>query len=113
MKTAIHIPFSSGASRATREQLQALGFTESEIKNGKRFEIKSVGPWQITKSIRGIVRKGDDFYPVRTMGGVSQPGTWSEGWLSLNGKKKNAFTSSVIFELEDGHLTECAVLVVR
>lgn len=92
----------------------------------KRFAIESVGPCRVTKSIRGLActsewtkEAGGDRVSAYTFHGdqtgrhVTQPGTWSECRVSIGGKKLSAFTSSVMFQTEDGKLIDVAVLHCR
>lgn len=92
----------------------------------KRFAIESDGLWQVTKSIRGLActsewekSAGGDRVSAYTFHGdqtgrqVTQPGTWSECRVSIGGKKLSAFTSSVMFQTEDGKLVDVAVLHCR
>lgn len=109
--TSITLEYRSGSIPVTLEQLHALGVTDTEIEAGaKRFETVSFGPWHQCHSIRGIVQNGDTWHTPRTAGKISHLGMWSEGVISLNGKKRTVFTNSQLFELPDGRLVNVAVL---
>lgn len=117
----------AGSIPATLEQLRALGLTNSDIEAGeKRLESKHVGPWQICTSLRGIVERAEfdpnsissrqkwvEFYSPRTMSAPKESGYQMEGRISLGGKKRSAFTSSILFELPDGKLINCGVIFAR
>jgi hypothetical protein len=111
-----------GSIPCTIEQLYALGVTDSDIAAGeKRFTIESFGPWNIISSITGIVEEATytangaeqnkkSFYPARKCSNPKSMGYDMEGTISLNGKRRNVFTSSQLFELPDGKLIDVATL---
>ena len=52
-------------------------------------------------------------YGVRTLTDLREGGYQLEGRVSLGGKKYSAFTSSQLFEREDGSLVSVSVIFVR
>ena len=62
-------------------------------------------------NIRGLaVTKDGKIYGLRTMNRPSEDGYVLRGRVSIEGRKVNAFTSSRIFQREDGSLVEVAIL---
>lgn len=113
----------------TPEQAAEL-FTPEEIEKGtSHFEINyHPGSYcmQVVKSIGAIVISGKSpaerftrestvytVYGRRKMTSITQPGTWSEGVISLDGKRRTCFTSDHLFELPDGKLINSAVLYLH
>lgn len=99
----------------TPEQTSAL-FTPDEIKAGiKHGELKTWGMWQLPVSYRAIaVEYGTDkVYGLRTMYHPKQSGYELEGWVSIEGKKRSAFTSSDLCQLPDGTLIDMATICIR
>jgi len=88
-------------------------------KHSQRLEIETHGPWSIISKCRGLaIRKnlktGDvTVYGYRTLSNPRQTGYELEGWVSIAGIKRSAFTSSHLFELENGHLIDVGVLFAR
>jgi len=87
-----------------------------------RGELKTFGPWQIPVSYQALaisrVYPKDKSYPEsitiygnRTLSKTKESGYDLEGQVSIDGKKKRGFTSSVLFEVE-GKLHEVAVIHV-
>jgi hypothetical protein len=110
----------SGSIPATLEQLAALGVTPAEIEAGeKRFEMETFGVWNAVSSVTAPVmrstwsenrRTSAAIFPPRKAYSVKSSGYELEGRISLGGCRFAVFTSSVLFELPDGRLIECAVL---
>lgn len=104
----------------TRAELIALGITEDEIAKGEaRGELETWGPWQqplVYKALCMSVEYADGrrisatAYGIRTMGQPKQSGHVLEGRVSVLGKSVRGFTSSQLFELEDGSLVDVAVI---
>ena len=104
----------------TLEQARELGITDKDIAAWqKRGEMKTVGMWHIPVSYKAIVMHKDfdtrhvQVWSDRTMFNVTQGGYELEGWVSLGGKKYTCFTSSIMFELPDKTLVDCACIFVR
>jgi len=80
----------------------------------QRFDMECVGPWQIVSKIRGLAIDLDGrVYGMRSMSRPRQSGYEMEGYVSIGSKKRSAFTSSMLFEREDGSLVSVACLIVR
>ena len=93
----------------------------------KRFEMETFGPWQIVRSIRALAVTAEwaekpwggravtsyTFHGDQTGHQVTQSGYAMECYVSIGGKKLSAFTSSVMFQTEDGKLVDVAVLHCR
>lgn len=111
----------------TEDELLSMGITEADIVAGeKRGELKTIGPWSIPVSYKALCTSMVNTYPdfpsvthsktaygIRTLTGIRQSGYEMEGWVSIGGKKFSAFTSSQLFELEDGRLVDVATIHVR
>lgn len=106
-------------------------FTPDEMANGeKRCEVKTLGPWQIVQSVKALAieytsdrsllsKYTPDYcnthatlYGFRTLANAKQSGHDLEGRVSIEGKSRRAFTSSVMFRLSNGRLIDCACLYV-
>lgn len=90
-----------------------------------RGEIAHKGPWGIISSYRAITvtatwKPGPTFEYVdeytihgfRTMS-ARESGYELEGFVSIAGKKRSCFTSSILFELPDGKLINVACIHAR
>lgn len=108
---------------------QFLG--EEAIASGeRRLAIQTAGPWSIIRACKGLAvtaewvphpsfpgtdRKKVKSYTLhgeRALCRATSSGYVLEGEVSIEGKKWRAFTSSLLFELPDGKLIDCAVLHV-
>jgi hypothetical protein len=79
----------------------------------QRFEIDTVGPWQVVKTVRGLaVDYNGRVFGIRSMHAPKESGYNMEGRVSVGGKKYRAFTSSRLFERPDGSLIDVAILYV-
>lgn len=106
-------------------------FTPDEVAKGeKRCEIETRGPWGIVSSVRALAveysadrallsKYAPDYcqthatlYGVRALSKAKQSGHALEGRVSIDGKSRRAFTSSMLFRLSDGRLLDCAILYV-
>lgn len=106
-------------------------FTPDEIAKGeKRFEIKTRGTWGVVSSVHALAveyssdrtllsKYAPDYcqthaaiYGIRALSKAKQIGYELEGRVSIGGKSRRAFTSSMIFRLSDGRLLNCAILYV-
>jgi hypothetical protein len=98
-------------------------FTSEEILKGEsRLTVKTVGSWQVPVSAFGLVVSFDHeaskkaqgqplfVYGKRTLTNWKQCGYEAEGKVSINGKKRRAFTSSKLFRLPDNSLLSAQVL---
>ena len=114
----ITIPRTGVTSKITMEQAEQI-FTKDELeKLEARFDVETVGPWQIVRHVRGICIGGTTWqtnepcivYGRRSLNHFQQMGYEAEGQVSIKGKNVRAFTSSHMFELPDGKLISAAVL---
>ena len=103
--------------RLTIEQAKVLGIDYTQ--DGQRLEIETRGPWSIISKCRGLaMRQNFDtgevtIYGQRILSNARQSGYELEGWVSIGGVKRSGFTSSHLFEMEDGHLIDVGILFVR
>ena len=87
--------------------------------DGQRLEIGTRGPWGIITKCKGLaINRNFDtgtitIYGYRTLSNPRSSGYELEGNVSINGVKRSAFTSSHLFELENGHLIDVGVLFAR
>lgn len=100
-----------------------------KIENGEaRFKLtQQSGGWGLLTAITGLAvsqkfgdgpgqplrpdQMGVTVYGVRTMNNPRESGYQQEGYVSIGGKKRRAFTSSQLF-LVDGQLVDVAILHV-
>lgn len=112
-----------GAININSNILEQLIGKDGIDKGEKRFDIKTFGPWQLQKSVTGLAvakNKNQDgvttseitIFGDRTMSKPEISGHDLYGKVSINGKRYRAFTSSQLFELEDGRLIDVAILYV-
>ena len=98
---------------------QAKILFEDITKHSQRLEIETHGPWSIISKCRGLtIRENFDtgettIYGYRALSKPRSSGYQLEGWVSIKGVKRSAFTSSHLFELENGHLIDVGVLFAR
>jgi len=119
-----------GALPISKRELIDMGISEKDIDKGEsRGKFKTIPPWGIPVTYRAMVMsrvytpkekqryiaetETVTMYGIRTMGKISQSGYEIEGWLSLNGKKTRGFSSSQLFELENGKLVDIAIIHAR
>lgn len=114
----------------------ALPITQAELENllGIKLDIdnlddihgnlKTYGYWSLPISYRALAMAtlysidrthiiSETAYGLRTMTNCRQSGYNLEGYVSINGKKYSCFTSSQLFELENGKLINVAVIHAR
>lgn len=119
----------AGAGSTRIELADAIEFIGAEaISAGeKRGDVTTRGPWGIISGYRALAvtatwRPGPagcdyvDEYTLHGMRALSAPrqsGYELEGYCSIDGVKRSAFTSSILFELLDGRLISVAVIHVR
>ena len=88
-------------------------------KGEQRLDLSFRGPWSIISKCRGLaIRQNFDtgettIYGYRALSKPRSSGYQLEGWVSIKGVKRSAFTSSHLFELENGHLIDVIVLFAR
>lgn len=105
--------------KLTVEQAQFIFGNDLEKHDEFRFEMDLVGPWQICRSLRGLVVSMDfntkerTIYGWRKMVSCRQSGYDMEGRVSLGGKKYTCFTSSDIFDIDDGRCVDVATIFPR
>jgi len=98
---------------------QAVGLFGSATLDEKRADITTRGPWGIIRSFKALcVRQNFEtgevtIYGYRSLYNIRQSGYEPEGYVSVGGKKYTAFTSSHLFELENGHLIDVATIFPR
>lgn len=115
----------NSALTITRAELIAFGITEAEIAAGEsRGKLKTRGPWQLPVSFRALCmsatwgdasnghRDSATCYGLCTLSAPREAGHALEGRVrvSVNGKSVRGFTSSQLFELEDGTLVNVATI---
>jgi len=114
----------AGRLPVTEAQLLALGITPDNIKEGEaRGNHVTRGPWNITVSYTALVLENwydDDAgytkvsktveYGIRKMSRCKDGGYNLFGRVSVEGQTRRAFTSSNLFELEDGRLIDVATI---
>jgi len=98
---------------------QAVELFGSATIDEKRSEMTFRGPWQVIRSFKALcVRQNFEtgevtIYGYRPLYNIRQEGYELEGYVSVGGKKYTAFTSSHLFELENGHLIDVAIIFPR
>ena len=134
MKNTIQYPISNGLPSVDLPISQELAnqlFTPEQIAAGqRRFTITRGGDYGNVSSVSGLaISRSSDrsklskyapehcmtectIYGDRTLSRVSQSGYEMQGYVSIEGKSRRAFTSSLMFRLPDGTLISCAVLYV-
>lgn len=130
MKTVypVSLPQVSAGCFAVSDELAAVLFTPAELASLKaELSVKSSpGPWSQPISAKGLVvsfdyeaDKANNYsgprqpllvYGRRTMSQWKQTGYEAEGRASVAGQSRRVFTSSKLFQLEDGRLLSAAVL---
>lgn len=108
--------------KLTKDQAIALGINPDA---DKCFgEMETGGPWGVEKKFEAVCisRKYTNeyytkctevtIYGRRTLSNLSQGGYELNGWVSINGKKYSAFTSSMIVEV-DGKLIDVEIIHAR
>ena len=119
----------AGAGSTKIPLADALTFIGAEaITAGEKHgEMKTVGPWDIVRSYKALCttatwtdRPGApyvDTYTLhgdRTLSNPRQGGYELEGHVSIDGVKRSAFTSSIMFEIQEtGQLVNVAVIHAR
>lgn len=93
----------------------------------KRLTTIHRGPWQICTKVIGLAVTATwkdigitynvvDTYTLhgeRTISSPRQSGYEMGGYVSIDGKKRSCFTSSILFELPDGRLIDVGVIYTR
>jgi len=119
----------AGAGSTKISQADALKFIGAEaIEAGEKCgEIQTRGPWNIIISYKALATTATwkdkpggpcvDEYTLhgdRTLSGARESGHNLEGHVNIDGVKRSAFTSSILFEIEEtGQLIDVAVIHVR
>lgn len=119
----------AGAGSTLISQADALKFIGAEaIEAGeKRGELQTRGPWNIITRYTALavtaawIDKGYgrivDTYTLhgdRALSGARESGYNLEGHVSIDGMKRSAFTSSIMFEIQEtGKLIDVAVIHAR
>ena len=103
--------------KLTTEQAKEL-FGDASI-DEQRLNIKTQGPWSVIVRCSGLCMRTDfetgehTIYGQRALTNIRQSGYELEGRVSIGGKKYTAFTSSHLFELENGQLISAAIIFPR
>ena len=103
--------------KLTTEQAKNL-FGDASI-DERRLNIETRGPWSVIIKCSGLCMRTDfetgehTIYGQRTLTNVRQSGYELEGRVAIGGKKYSAFTSSHLFELENGHLISVGIIFPR
>jgi len=120
---SIEILNPSPSLKLTKEQAEKLGIdiTQDII----HAEIETRGPWQIVTSFKALCISNTyeksfvsynlaktEIHGFRKLSNPRQSGYELEGYVSINGKKYTAFTSSVLIEV-DGKLINVATINAR
>ena len=106
------------------KKLLEFGIPQSALDAGEmKGELKTVGMWHIPVSYRALcvssvwdnskgytVRTSETIYGMRTLSKPTQSGYELEGRVSVNGRKVRGFTSSQLFQLENGKLVNIATI---
>lgn len=114
----------SGSIVLTKEQAIAFGIDPNLNEQG--LYIKTEGPWSIVKKVEGLcvenVYGKTDFgskkivsttlHGKRSMSNPRQTGYHLDGYVSVKGKKRSAYTSSILFEV-DGKLVNVGTINIR
>lgn len=88
-------------------------------KDAQPFDLTMDAPWFTIHKIKGLTITQDfdtgqiTIYGYRSLSRPVQSGYQMDGRVSIDGVKRSAFTSSHLFELENGHLISVAVIFVR
>lgn len=128
MKTEA-LTLKAGAGSTKIHQADALKFIGADaIAAGEKHgEIQTRGPWSIITCYKALattatwIDKGYgrlvDTYTLhgdRVLSGAKESGYNLEGHVSIAGVKRSAFTSSILFEIEEtGQLVDVAVIHAR
>lgn len=109
----------------TRAELLAFGITPEELAAGEaRGKLTTWGPWQLPVNYWALCTStvwdentagythaaSTTVYGMRTLSKPRQEGSCLEGRVHVNGKSVRGFTSSQLFELEDGSLINIATI---
>lgn len=130
MKKPVVCRYVTGAIPIEPAALESLIGADAIAKGERRFDLETVGPWRILRSIRGLAMTVESrephyldpdktspatvaFHGLRTGRDCRTPGTWTDCRVSVGGRKRSAFTTSQLFELPDGRLIDVAVLYCR
>lgn len=129
MKKTEPLTLKAGVGSTPIPQEDAIRFFGQEAIDAgeRRGEIETRGPWNIISSYKalavtatwkdiGISYDVVDEYTLhgdRILSGAHESGYQLEGHVSIDGKKRSAFTSSILFELPGGRLINVAVIHVR
>jgi hypothetical protein len=114
----------AGAIKITSRELLAFGIPQTALDAGEmRGDLKTIGMWHIPVSYRALamscvwdnsagytVTKSATIYGVRTLADCKQSGHELEGRISIAGKRVRGFTSSQLFEIENGKLVNIATI---
>ena len=126
MKTKLTLKAQPGATPISLENALLFLGQDAIDAGEKRGTIKSFGPWNIITSYTALATTAtwkpgpvhnyvDEYtlYGDRTITRSRQSGYELEGYVSIDGKKRSCFTSSILFKLPDGELIDVAVIHVR
>lgn len=118
MKLPLHLQFQSGATPITNEQA-ALFLSPEDIAKGEQRAKHSIRmPWGFTISLSALAISHNFetgaliVWGHRQLSKPREDGYCMAGGVSVAGKTKRAFTSSMLFELPDGKLVDVAIIHV-
>lgn len=108
------------------DAIKFLGI-DAIVTGERRGEVKSYGHWLIPTAYKalavtatwhdiGITYNVVNEYTLhgdRTITNPKSSGYCLGGWVSIDGKKRSCFTSTILFELPDKTLIDVAVIHVR
>lgn len=111
-KKSLYVQADKGAGSTKLGVNELWNIPDAPI-NEVRFDIETLGPWQVVSKVRGLAMTLDGkIFGMRNMRAPKESGYQLEGRVSVGGKKYRAFTSSTLFERDDGSLCDVATLVV-
>lgn len=129
MKKIEPLTLKAGAGSTKISEADALRFIGAEaiVAGEKRGDIETRGPWSLISRYTALATTAtwydapggmrvDEYtlYGDRTMYALKQSGYNLEGRVSIAGKKRSAFTTSILFEIiETGRLVNVAVIHAR
>lgn len=123
MKAPLVLKVIRGAVPITKEQFLEYVGTEEDIAAGiKRGDVVTFGPWSIIRKYRALAVEAEwvdntivsyTLYGNRSLSSPKNMGYDLEGHVSIGGKRRSAFTSSVPLELPDGASVDVEVIFAR
>jgi len=110
------ITLQKGEKLTIEQAMSSFGTADAhEVRANMSFR----GPWSIISGFEALCVHQDfgsgeiTIYGKRRLQNIKQSGYQLEGTVSIAGKKHTAFTSSHLFELDNGHLISVATIFPR